>query len=235
MLISPTDRDLHTLGKVSSLPEKWGCDVLMRTGDKWIGVQRKAVSDFISSVQDGRLAKEVQQMSACGRLDVKVLLIEGEPKWTIDGVYMSNGYGSQWTMAQHRGMLWSVMLRGIWVDSTHNINETRVWLRMFEQWCAKDKHSALDRRPAAFGAWGKPDSREYGVHLLQGLPNVGPELAGRIYDEFGGVPWGWTVTMEQLMSVKGIGKKKANELLGTLASTNQPSQNSDARSSTSAS
>ncbi len=50
MLISPTDRDLHQLGKVSSLPEKWGCDVLIRTSDKWIGVQRKELKDFITSV-----------------------------------------------------------------------------------------------------------------------------------------------------------------------------------------
>jgi DNA excision repair protein ERCC-4 len=218
VLISPTDRDLHVLGKVSSLPEKWGCDVLIHTElGQWIGIQRKAIPDLIASVQDGRLAKEVQQMAACGRLDIRVLLIEGEAQWTTDGVYMSNGYGSQWTLAQHRGIMWSIHARGIWVDRTSGISDTRVWLRMFEQWCNKTKHEALDRRPAAFGVWGKPDNREYGVHLLQGLPNVGPELAGRIYDEFGGVPWQWRVTKDELMKVRGIGKKKAAELIATLS------------------
>lgn len=218
MLLSPTDRELHSLGRVSSLPEKWGCDILIRTDKLWVGVQRKAIPDFIASIQDGRLAKEVQQMSACGRLDIKVLLIEGEPQFTSDGVYMSNGYGAQFTLAQYRGMLWSVRERGLWVDHTRNITETRVWLKMFEQWCGKGKHSALDRRPAAFGAWGKPDSREFGIHLLQGLPNVGPELAARIYDHFGGVPWTWGATAQELMAISGVGKKRAVEMLGALSS-----------------
>lgn len=216
MLVSPTDRELHQLGKVSSLPERWGCDVLIRTDNLWIGVQRKEVKDFISSIQDGRLAKEVQQMAACGRLDIKVLLIEGKPQWTTDGVYLGNGYGIGWSIAQHRGMLWSVMLKGLWVDTTDSITETRVWLKMMEQWAGKGKHSALDRRPAAFGAWGKPDSREFGLHLLQGLPNVGPELAARIYDYFKGVPWKWDTTVEELMKIPGVGKKRANEMITTL-------------------
>lgn len=216
MLISPTDRELHQIGTVSSLPEKWGCDVVFRTDKLWVGVQRKAIPDFIASVTDGRLAKEVQQMSACNRLDVKCVLIEGEPQWTDDGVYMSNGYGSSWTLAQHRGMLWSLQLRGIWVDHTRSLSETRVWLRMLEQWVAKEKHQALDRRPAAFGAWGKPDSREFGIHLLQGLPNVGPELAARIYDEYGGVPWTWGVGIKELTAIPGVGKKKAEQMLGAI-------------------
>lgn len=222
MLLSPTDRELHSLGTVSSLPERWGCDVLIRTDHLWVGIQRKAVPDFIASINDGRLGEEVRRMTACGRLDIKVLLIEGEPTFTSDGVYMSNGYGSQFTLAQYRGMLWSARERGLWVDHTKTIAETRVWLRMIEQWANKKKHSALDRRPSAFGAWGTPDSREYGLHLLQGLPNVGPELAARIYDEFKGVPWVWEVTVEQLMTVPGIGKKKAAQMLAALGTTLPP-------------
>lgn len=217
--MSPTDRDLHTIGQSSSLPEKWGCDVVIRTDRLWVGVQRKAIPDFISSIVDGRLAKEVQQMAACGRLDIKCLLIEGEAQWTDDGVYMGNGYGSSWTLAQHRGMLWSIRERGIWVDQTRSISETRVWLKMLEQWANKDKHQALDRRPAAFGAWGKPDSREFGLHLLQGLPNVGPELAARVYDTFGGVPWTWAIGVKELMAVPGIGQKKAEQMLSAIGVT----------------
>lgn len=216
LLLSPTEHDLRTLGTVSSLPEKWGCDILIRTDRLWVGVQRKAIPDFIASIMDGRLAKEVQQMSACNRLDIKALLIEGEPQFTSDGIYMGNGYGSTFTLAQFRGVLWSARERGLWVDFTRSITETRVWLRMLEQWAGKDKHSALDRRPAAFGSWGKPDSREFGVHLLQGLPNVGPELAARIYDHFKGVPWSWTVDAQELMAISGLGKKRVAEMLSAL-------------------
>ena len=189
---------------------------MFRTDEQWVGVQRKELKDFIASVQDGRLGEEVRRMNSCIHLGVKVLLIEGKAQWTNDGVFMGSGYGAQWTLAQHRGMLWSARSKGLWVDSTDSINETRVWLRMFEQWCCKAKHDALDRRPGARGAWGTPDSREYGLHLLQGLPGVGPELAGRVYDFFGGVPWKWAVTADELMKVPGIGKKRAQEMLNSL-------------------
>src|SRR5436190_16440209 len=162
MLISPTDRDLHTLGKVSSIPERWGCDVLFCANGEWVGVQRKELKDFIASVQDGRLGEEVRRMNTCAQLTVKVLLIEGVARWTTDGVFMGSGWGAQWTLAQHRGMLWSARSKGLWVDTTSSIQETRVWLRMFESWCDKNRHSALDRRPGPLGAWGKADSREWG-------------------------------------------------------------------------
>jgi ERCC4-type nuclease len=83
-------------------------------------------------------------------------------------------------------------------------------------WARKDRHQSLDRRPTVRGAWGKPDSREWGSHLLQSFDGVGPELAGRIIDHFGRPPVGWLVTAEDLAGVAGIGKQKAKKLIGML-------------------
>jgi ERCC4-type nuclease len=47
-----------------------------------------------------------------------------------------------------------------------------------------------------------------------GLDKVGPELADRVLDKFGGVPGEWTVTVEELMEVPGIGRKKAEAMMG---------------------
>ena len=63
-------------------------------------------------------------------------------------------------------------------------------------------------------AWGTPDSRDFQVHLLTGFPGVGPELAERIIDHFGGVPWTWKITVEELQQVAGIGKRKAEQIMG---------------------
>jgi ERCC4-type nuclease len=56
--------------------------------------------DLIASVQDGRLAEEVQRMAACGKLDVQVVLVEGRPNWTVDRVHLGRIYGAQWTLAR---------------------------------------------------------------------------------------------------------------------------------------
>lgn len=218
MLISPAEPlPLRQIGTVSSLPEKWGCDILIRnnTGD-WAGVQRKAIPDLIASVHDGRLSKELMQMASCDRLLVKILVIEGEPKWTNDGSLMTNGYGKPWLLSQHRGLLWSARLEGLWVDATTSLSSTIQWLSMFDSWWNKSKHQSLHRRPNAKGPWGTPDSTEFNCHLLMGIPQIGPELAKRIVEHFGGLPWAWTVTEKELMEVKGVGKKLAGDMMKAL-------------------
>lgn len=215
MLIAPTEpAPLKAIGTVNLLPERFGVDILFSSRGRWFGIQRKEISDLINSIHDGRLQREIAQMQ--GRLEIAVLIVEGSVKWTLDGELVGNGWGKGWTRRQHRGLLWSVESKGVWTAQTGTVRETIDWVQDFELWCGKDRHHSLERRPGPSGMWGKPDHREYGCHLLMGLPGVGPELANRIYEHFGGVPWEWRVGMEELMEVQGIGKKKAEEILGAL-------------------
>jgi len=50
--------------------------------------------------------------------------------------------------------------------------------------------------------------------MLMGLPGVGVEVANRVLEKFGRVPWEWSCTKEELMEVPGVGKKTAERLLG---------------------
>ncbi len=51
------------------------------------------------------------------------------------------------------------------------------------------------------------------MHVLQGFDGVGPQLAGRIYDEFKRMPLRWDVTREELAAVHGLGPKKLEALM----------------------
>lgn len=211
MLIAPTEPPaMKALGSVSSLPEQYGVDALFASRGQWVGIQRKELSDLINSVYDGRLTREVAQMQ---RLPLAMLIVEGRPSWTMDGDLMGKGasYGPKWTYTQHRGMLWSLRAKGIWVDTTDSVAETVGVIAMFIAYCRKEHHRALDRRPNPESVWGKPGNRDYACHLVQGLPGVGVELAERIVDTFG-VPFGWKVSEDQLTMVEGIGKKKAHKI-----------------------
>lgn len=213
MLIAPTEPPkLKAIGNVSSLPEKFGADILFASHGEWIGIQRKELSDFIASVQDGRMAREVAMLKRC---NMAVLVIEGRPQWTMDGVLMGKGYGAQWTLTQHRGYLWSVRARGVWVDFTDDLDGTIAWVEMFQQWCDKPKHTGLDKRPGPMNLWGKPENVDYQCHLLMGIPGVGPELARRIIDAFG-MPFEWRIAIEELVEVEGIGEKKAKQIYAAL-------------------
>lgn len=209
-LISPAEhhKAFTKLGQVSSRPERLGCDFYLPRFEA--GVQRKRLDDLINSVQHGdRLYREMAQMS---RLKVAVLVVERVPRFTHEGE-MLGSWGS-WSKAQHYGLLWSVRSKGVWVDWTENEQGTAEWLRLFEKWLGKKRHQALDSRPGPQVPWGKPDSKDYQRHLLMGVDGVGPELAKRIVERFGRVPWKWDVGMEELMNVKGVGRQTAERLMG---------------------
>lgn len=214
LLISPAEPvAIRAIGKVSQLPERNGVDFMFPAQGKWVGVQRKELHDLISSIADGRLQRELGQM---GKLDIAMLIIEGPIKWTLDGALMLSGYGQPFTRKQLYGLMWSVRRKGVWVERTESMDETIEVVEMLEAWATKAKHSSLDRRPGPTSVWGKPDHIDYARHLVMGLPGVGPELAARIVERFGGVPFGWRITEDELREVQGVGKVKAKAIYGAL-------------------
>lgn len=201
---------LLTLGTVSTFPEQHGVDFYFVANKCKVGIQRKELSDLIASLEDGRLAKEIMQM---GNLDYKILIVEGQPRFTGGGVLMGRDYGSTWTHAQLMGALWSVQLKGLWVQWTTHINNTREAIELLELWFKKERHDSLERRPGPTSIWGsKPTDEEYGSYVLQSLPGVGPELSKRIYRRYG-LPLEWTITIEDLADIPGIGKAKADKMI----------------------
>ncbi len=216
MLVSPTEPPaMKQLGQVSSKPETMGVDVawFSKQHKSWCGVQRKELSDFIASVRDGRLGKEVAQINGAD-IFCPLLIVEGRPDWTLDGYLMNTR--QEWTIAQHYGMLWSVQMKGVWYVGTDNAQETVACIERYARWLEKSSHQALDRRPGPIGAWGTPGSEDFQRHLVSGLPGIGPELAARIVSQFGRAPFAWGCTKEELAAVKGMGKKKVENVWGLL-------------------
>ena len=47
------------------------------------------------------------------------------------------------------------------------------------------------------------------LHILQGLPGIGPKIAKKMLEHFGSIETVITASEEALANVEGIGKKKA--------------------------
>lgn len=213
MLVAPTERPpLTSLGTVSLLPERYGVDVMFIANARKYGCQRKEVKDFVASVHDGRLAKEVAQMQA---LERAVLCIEGKLKWTLDGELVLDRYTQRWTRDQHTAFLFSVQAAGVWVTGSEDAAGTVEVCRAFERWVKKDKHRALNHRPKPTSQYGRANNRDFQLHLIQGLPGVGIEKAEAILDTLG-MPFRWAVGLEELMTVEGIGKVTAERIMRCL-------------------
>ena len=216
MLCSPTEpKYLKKLGRVSSIPENHGADFLILGRTIRIGVQRKQFpGDLLASLNDGRLYDQLPRLS---ELDRSILILEGHGKWTEDGELIADRY-HQFTIQQLHGLLFTIMFEfgvpSIWVGG---MTDTADVLNNLEAWAKKDKHTSLKSRPGpGKSSWGSTSERHLAQHVLQGVPGVGGELAGRIVDKFGGVPLTWTVGMDELMTVEGVGKVKASKMYHAL-------------------
>lgn len=217
MVSSTEPARLRACGAVSTFPERYGADILVPAAEGgWFGIQRKERQDLMGSMWDGRLAEQIAKMRSCKG---SLLIVEGDLNWTGDGVLMGSAkYGRPITRDHFDGTMWSLQQQGTWLTYTEGLDETIRVLEHLEKWAAKDKHLGMQTRGRVDAMWGTPTSRDFQVHLLTGVPNVGPELANRMLDHFGGMPWRWRdeVTEEELCKVPGIGKKKAKGILGAI-------------------
>lgn len=217
MLVAPTEpAALKALGTVSLLPEERGCDVIWRARGRWFGVQRKAISDFVASMQDGRLVKEVAQMKGEGGLDgvcMPAVVIEGNVVYTSEGELMLDRQ-TRVTRAQIEGRCWSLAREGVHVYWTVNVPATVEWVKRYAAWSAKAKHASSALRPGPTVAWGTAGNRDWALHTLQSFPGVGVDRAGEILASFGRLPLRWDVSEEEMMKVKGLGKKTVRGMYG---------------------
>lgn len=227
-LVAPTElqhaplRALSKTGKSDPRPEKWGCDLAFKHDHKKYGIQRKEMKDFVASVNDKRLAKEIQQMRAS--VEQGVVVIEGNVRFSIEGEWLGRVAGPRWSRSAHLSALMSLQDEGVWVLNAADPQGTADVALAFQAWVEKGHHSLLTSTRGAArsllagsGAWGMASNEDFQRHLNEGLPGTGPELATRIRAAFDGVPFMWKPgAIERLRSVPGIGPVTIKKYLAAI-------------------
>jgi len=215
ILVSPSEPpEIRAVGDTAATPEEFGADLLVVAEGQVAAVQRKRFpDDLLSSLSDGRLAAQVVRMQAA---DMRIVVLEGQPVWTSDGVLVGYDYGQgrQFTARALWGIMWSLHVAWdvltCWTLSTA---ETRRFVEALDQWLAKPVHElGWSRAKRSEPSRGRRQTRARQLHFLQGLPGVGPGLAAAILDEFGHVPMRWTVPPVRMLEVEGIGRKRLSKL-----------------------
>lgn len=210
ILVSPSEPkeflDLIPDAMRSTFPERFGADFLAVRRGLAAGVQRKTPQDLVASLEDGRLVEEVNRLK---RLDVPVLLLEGEDFAPVR---------SRYTGEQVLRLIFSVQAEGVWFMASSGIKATAAVVTELAGWLAKGEHLSMRTRPKTVDrdGWGRATDRDWAVFILQGFPGLGPVLAEAIYDRFGRVPLAWTCTERELREIDGIGPKRARELIRCL-------------------
>jgi ERCC4-type nuclease len=199
------------------ITESRGVDVAWRGGGGWWGIQRKAVDDLVASIGD-RLTREVAQMTATDGVVMPHMIVEGQVRFTADGELIRDGWGQRMTRRQWRGLMWSMQAAGVSITHTATKGDTAQAIIDMYAWSQKERHATLRARAGAPKSdWGTRDSKAWARWILQGFDGIGPEVADAIIDACGGLPLQWTVTADELLKIKGIGKTRAGRLIDALA------------------
>ena len=162
-----------------------------------IGVERKNVDDFLESLIDGKLFKQMAQLrDAYSR---PVLILEGDNLLTKRNINHNAIFGS----------LASITVDfGIPILSTKDARETADLLNVI----AKREQREDKKEVAVRGEKTQMSLRERQQFIVEGLPNVSAVIAKRLLAHFSSIKDIANATEEELQEVQGVGKNIASEI-----------------------
>ena len=167
-----------------------------RVGDDLL-VERKTLVDFAVSVVDGRLFSQASRLARSERGSLMILEGRGSD-------LASTGIRRE---ALQGALISLSLIFGIPVLRSMDEQETARLILY-----AESQHrafAAVGRHRSGYRPKGK---RKRQLYILQGLPGIGPERAARLLDAFGSVEAVLRADVENLVEVKGLGRKTAEAI-----------------------
>ncbi len=162
-----------------------------------ICIERKLVPDFLQSLIDGRLFLQVKRIKS--EYQRTIMILEGEELFTSRRINTSAIYGA----------LVSIITDfNVPIISTANAAESAELIRVM----AQREQSDEKRLPGIRGEKHAMTLQERQRFIIESLPNVSATLAHRLMEHFGSVKSVFQADINDLIEVKGIGKKIAEEI-----------------------
>ena len=156
-----------------------------------IAIERKTISDFISSMINGRLHKQINNLQ---QYENKLLLIEGINEQELYSDNAERGVSSN----AIRGFLLSILLKHkIPIMFTKNSEDTARFIDVLAR--KKEVESSLNATKKSF------NKKEQMQFILEGFPGIGPKTAKKLLEEFKTMKNIFNTPQEEISKV--IGKK----------------------------
>ncbi len=196
---------------VASLLKEMGCSVVERqleVGDyvpgKEVAVERKNVSDFVSSIIDGRLGKQLINMAES--YERPLVIVEGDKGELFESNLHKNAI---------IGMLTAIALNyRVPLLFTDGARETAQYIYVIakreQQGKGTDVRLRIGRKGLSLG--------EQQRFVVESLPLVGPKMARALLKRFGSVKGIVNAQSKQLQEVENMGQKKAKLIRQVLLS-----------------
>lgn len=158
-------------------------------------VERKTCEDFISSIIDGRLFKQAEELK--DNFSKPILLIEGG--------YYEDRMNENAIKSAIASIVLDYEIPVIMTRDEEETARTIFWLAKREQIISKKGIGIKGRK--------KPKTlKKLQEHIISGLPGVSSVLSKRILDEFESIKAFANAKESELMKIEGIGKIMAKRL-----------------------
>jgi ERCC4-type nuclease len=155
-----------------------------------IAIERKTVSDFIASMINQHLRKQLDELQ---QYENKLLLIEGIEEHEL---YSDNSEGMNANAV--RGFLLSILLKHkIPIIFTKNAEDTAKFIDVLAR--KKETESSLNATKKSF------NKKEQMQFIIEGFPGIGPKTAKKLLEKFKTMKNIFSASQEELE--KEIGKK----------------------------
>ncbi len=197
-------------GTVEALKAMDGVDLTVERlplGDyAWDGrllFERKTLRDLAASLKDGRLLRQACRLASAPMRGV--LILEGTTRDLA---------GSGMRREAIQGALVSItVLLGIPLLRARDAGESARLMRYAaRQLRALGDASRREALPRPLPARRPKGKRKTQLHILQGLPGIGPKRARRLLERFGSIEAALTASIEELASTSGIGPATAEAI-----------------------
>lgn len=204
-------KQLGASAYVATLPAgdfRWAVEPEDPEGQWWcVVVERKSIKDLVASVEDGRLARFIDETGGTDppASQIRALLVEGDVE---DG---GGHFGRQWTPEMIESVLVDAQMLGVVVVRSPSTLSTPRRLHSLWRWSGKDSHKALLRPtlPGVSDDYLNQDKKQ-AVRALMVLPGWGEMRARAAVEGGGSVGAVLTAVMEQdykfFAKIGGIGK-----------------------------
>ena len=189
--------------------KEFGCEVVEKSlapADYVIAedyaVERKKLHDFFRSVFDGRLFEQAERLTKT--YENACLLVEGNVIHAVKGVRVPQAF---W------GALVKVMVENrVSIIFTPDEKHTAMFLRALAKKLQEEERRKITvkHKPKMYTL------RQRQLLAVQSLPKIGPERAEVLLKRFGSVRRVFQASKNELLSVKGLGKKTVQAIMELL-------------------
>jgi ERCC4-type nuclease len=172
----------------------------LKTGDyvcsDRVCVERKTIPDFIQSIIDQRIFKQVSEISEC--FEKPLMILEGNP----DLLFLERNVHPNTIRGALASIAIDYKIPIIWTRNAKETANQIYWIAYREQ--VKEKRSLAIRCPRKF-----VDVRRQQEFLIAGLPYINTKLSRNLLKKFKTPKKVFSAKEDRLMKVEGIGKGKA--------------------------